>query len=396
MIASNLSDKNPDTEASGHPLKGGPASVAGHSTSAGEDNAAGMELASTTDSDLDSEQDLEALYEKKIYIIDGGQQPLRIDKWMQARIEYATRSKIQKGIDAGFLTVNGKAVKSNYKVRPGDEVVWLHYSNPEYSEIKPEPLPLDIVYEDDAVMVINKAPNMVVHPGVGNYTGTLLNGVAYHLLQQNPDINDETLPRFGLVHRIDKNTTGLIVLAKTAEAASHLAKQFFEHTVTRKYVAVVWGDVKEDEGTIDAHIARHERLRKMFTTYPDGDKGKHAITHYKILQRLNYVSVVECILETGRTHQIRVHMKSIGHTLFNDHEYGGDRILKGTIYTKYKQFVDNCFELCPRCALHAKTLGFVHPVTKERLFFDSPLPADMEGLIDKWTRYIQHKPLGDD
>lgn len=341
----------------------------------------------------EDDQEQEQLYEKKVYIIDAGQQPLRIDKWMQARIEYATRNKVQKGIEAGFLTVNGKNVKSNYKVRPGDEVIWLHYNNPEYSEILPEPMDLDIVYEDDAVLVINKAPNMVVHPGVGNYTGTLLNGVAYHLQQQNPEISDETLPRFGLVHRIDKNTTGLIVLAKTAAAASHLAKQFFNHTVTRKYVAVVWGDLEEEQGTINAHIARHERFRKMFTTYPDGEKGKHAITHYKVLQRLNYVSVVECVLETGRTHQIRVHMKSIGHTLFNDYEYGGDRILKGTIYTKYKQFVDNCFSICPRCALHAKTLGFVHPVTGQQLFFDSPLPEDMSQLIDKWTRYIQHRPL---
>ena len=386
MITSNLSDKQRSQQSA--PPKN---AVPGQHAQQQADNT---DLDSASDAETDQEQ--EALYEKKVYVIDGGQQPLRIDKWMQARIEYATRNKIQKGIDAGFLTVNGKQVKSNYKVRPGDEIVWLHYTNPEYSEIKPEPLPLDIVYEDDTVMVINKAPNMVVHPGVGNYTGTLLNGVAYHLLAQNPDISDETLPRFGLVHRIDKNTTGLIVLAKTAEAASHLAKQFFEHTVTRKYLAVVWGDVKEDEGTINAHIARHERFRKMFTTYPDGDKGKHAITHYKVLQRLNYVSVVECILETGRTHQIRVHMKSIGHTLFNDHEYGGDRILKGTVYTKYKQFVDNCFSICPRCALHAKTLGFVHPKTGERLFFDSPLPEDISGLIDKWTRYIQHRPLEDE
>lgn len=341
----------------------------------------------------DEQMDGEALYERKTYMIDAGQQPLRIDKWMQARIENATRNKIQKGIDAGFLTVNDQKVKCNYKVRPGDEVVWLSYTNPEYSEIKPEQMDLDIVYEDDAVMVINKTPDLVVHPGVGHYTGTLLNGVAYHFLQQNPALNDEDLPRFGLVHRIDKNTTGLIVLAKTAEAASHLAGQFFHHTVTRKYIAIVWGDMKEDEATINVNIARHERFRKMFTTYPEGDKGKHAITHYKVEQRLNYVTVVECTLETGRTHQIRVHMKSIGHTLFNDAEYGGDRILKGTIYTKYKQFVDNCFDICPRCALHAKTLGFDHPVTGERMFFDSELPADMANVIDKWTKYVQHKPL---
>ncbi|ANI90371.1 RNA pseudouridine synthase [Arachidicoccus ginsenosidimutans] len=343
--------------------------------------------------DLLQEENAEELYEKKTFIIDKGQEPLRIDKWMHARIENATRNKIQKGIDAGFLTVNGRAVKSNYRVKPDDKIVWITLINPEFSEIVPENIPLDFVYEDDAVMVINKPPNMVVHPGVGNYTGTLLNGVAYHLQQQNPDLNEEDLPRFGLVHRIDKNTTGLIVLAKTGEAASNLAKQFFNHTVTRKYIAVVWGNVEEDEGTIIGNIGRHERFRKMFTVYPEGDKGKHAVTHYKVLERLNYVTVVECVLETGRTHQIRVHMKSIGHTLFNDWEYGGDKILKGTVYTKYKQFVDNCFEVCPRCALHAKTLGFDHPVTDERMFFDSPLPNDMQQLIEKWERYIQFKPL---
>lgn len=342
-----------------------------------------------------SAEQSEELYERNTYHIDGGQQPLRIDKWMQARIENATRNRIQKGIDAGFLTVNGKNVKSNYKVRPGDEIVWLSYSNPDYTDIQPEKMDLDIIYEDDAVMVINKSDNLVVHPGVGHYNGTLLNGVAYHLLQQDPSLNEEDLPRFGLVHRIDKNTTGLIVVAKTASAASNLASQFFHHTVTRKYQAVVWGDMEEPEGTINVHIARHERYRKVFATYPEGDKGKHAITHYKVLQRLNYVTLVECILETGRTHQIRVHMKSIGHTLFNDHEYGGDRILKGTIFTKYKQFVENCFGVCPRCALHARTLGFDHPVTGERMFFDCPLPADMTALLDKWTKYIQHRPWDD-
>lgn len=329
----------------------------------------------------------EQLYERKSYVIDKGQEPVRIDKWMQAKIENATRNKIQKGIEAGFLMVNGKPTKNNYKIKPGDELVWMFPINPEYSEIVPENIPLSIVYEDEAVMVINKPPNMVVHPGVGNYSGTLLNGVAYHLLRQNPNLNEEDLPRFGLVHRIDKNTTGLLVLAKTASAASHLAKQFFQHTVTRKYLAVVWGDIMEKEGTIDINIARHERFRKMFTTYPDGEKGKHAVTHYSVIQRLHYVTVVECVLETGRTHQIRVHMKSIGHTLFNDWEYGGDKILKGTVYAKYKQFVENCFEICPRCALHAKTLGFTHPVSGERMFFNSDLPDDMRLLIEKWGKY---------
>ncbi len=343
--------------------------------------------------DIEIEQQGDDVYERRTYIIDKGQEPIRIDKWLQVRIEGATRNKLQKAIDDGFVTVNGKNIKSNYKVKPADEILVLTYVNPEYSELKAENIPLNIVYEDADVLIINKVPNMVVHPGVGNHSGTLLNGVAYHLLQQNPNINEEELPRYGLVHRIDKNTTGLIILAKNGEAASHLAKQFFNHTVSRKYVALVWGDVKEETGTIEVNIARHEQFRKTFTTYPDGDKGKHAITHYSVLEKMNYVTLVECVLETGRTHQIRVHMKSIGHTLFNDWEYGGDRILKGTIYTKYKQFVDNCFTICPRCALHAKTLGFVHPRTNETMFFEAPLPDDMTNVIDKWKRYVGNVPL---
>ena len=341
--------------------------------------------------DILSEDTTEELYERKAYTIDRGQEPVRIDKWLQSRLENATRNKIQKAIEAGFLTVNGKTVKNNYKIKPGDELLLMSLLNPEHTEVKPEPIALNIVYEDDALMVLNKPKNMVVHPGVGNYTGTLLNGVAWHLLQQNPSLEEDSLPRYGLVHRIDKNTTGLIVLAKTAEAAAHLSKQFFHHTVSRKYVALVWGDIEQDEGTITGHIARHQRFRKMFDVYPEGDHGKHAITHYRVLERMNYVTLVECVLETGRTHQIRVHMKHIGHTLFNDWEYGGDKILKGTIFTKYKQFVDNCFELCPRCALHAKTLGFQHPVTKAQMLFESALPDDMEQVIGKWRGYIKTK-----
>jgi len=333
------------------------------------------------------EEQNESIYEKLVFNIDKGQEPTRIDKWLQSHIEGITRNKIQNGIEGGFLTVNGKVVKSNYKTRPGDEVVYMSYINPDYTELKPEAMDLNIVYEDEAVMVINKPANMVVHPGIGNYTGTLLNGVAHHLLSKNPTLNEDVLPRFGLVHRIDKNTTGLIVLAKTPEAASHLAKQFFNHTVERKYMALVWGNVTTEEGTIEAHIARHKQNRKMFDAYPEGEIGKHAITHYKLLESYNYVSLVSCILETGRTHQIRVHMKHIGHTLFNDWEYGGDKILKGTIYTKYKQFVDNCFEICPRCALHAATLGFIHPITNEKIVFESELPSDMQGVIEKWKNY---------
>src|SRR5215471_15185297 len=328
------------------------------------------------------------LYERKSFKVDAGQEPLRIDKWVQQRIENASRNKVQQAIEAGFLTVNGKVVKNNYKTRPGDIVLLMSLINPEYTEIKPENIPLNIVFEDEEVMVLNKQPNMVVHPGIGNYTGTLLNGIAYHLLKQNPDLTEEDLPRYGLVHRIDKNTTGLIVIAKTAEAAAHLAKQFFNHTVSRKYIALVWGSIEKDEGTIIAHVGRHQRHRKMFDAYPEGESGKHATTHYKVIERFNYVTLVECRLETGRTHQIRVHMKHIGHTLFNDAEYGGDKILKGTIYTKYKHFVENCFEVCPRIALHAATLGFIHPATGQELFFEAALPTDMSLLIEKWRNFV--------
>ncbi|WP_026752203.1 RluA family pseudouridine synthase [Sediminibacterium sp. C3] len=339
------------------------------------------------DTELISEEQSDALYERKVFMVDKGQEPYRIDKWVQMHMEGSTRNKVQQGIEAGFLTVNGKTVKSNYKIKPGDEIVLMSLVNPEHTVLKEEPIPLNIVYEDEVLMVINKPANMVVHPGVGNFSGTLLNGVAYYLRQQNPTISEDSLPRFGLVHRIDKNTTGLIVLAKTGEAAANLAKQFFNHTVKRKYTALVWGNMESEEGTINAHIARHKQHRKMFDAYPDGETGKHAITHYKVLERFNYVTLVECHLETGRTHQIRVHMKHIGHTLFNDFEYGGDKILKGTIYARYKQFVDNCFDLCPRCALHATTLGFVHPVTGKEIFFESEIPQDMKQVIEKWRSY---------
>lgn len=341
---------------------------------------------------LGNELSTEELYERRTFTIDKGQEPLRIDKWLQIRTEGNTRNKIQQAIDNGFVTVNGKKVKSNYKVKPFDEILIISVINPEYTELKSEYIPLNIVFEDDDVLVINKPANMVVHPGVGNYSGTLLNGVVYHLLQQNPELNEDELPRFGMVHRIDKNTTGLIVLAKNGNAAAHLTKQFFNHTVQRKYTALVWGDIENNEGTITGHIARHKQYRKMFDVYPEGEIGKHAITHYKVIEKMNYVTLVECVLETGRTHQIRVHMKYIGHTLFNDWEYGGDKILKGTIYTKYKQFVENCFKVCPRCALHAKTFGFIHPTTGKELFFEAPLPDDMQNVIDKWRNYINHIP----
>ncbi len=324
-------------------------------------------------------------------IVDKGQELTRIDKFVQARIVGATRSKVQYAIEQELVLVNDKPIKNNYKVRPLDHIVAYQYKVEGSEIIIPQPIPLDIVYEDEDVLLLNKTPNMVVHPGSGNPNGTLINGVAYYLMQQ-PDADPE-IPRMGLVHRIDKDTSGLILFAKTTKAMVHLAAQFKAHTVKRKYIALVWGDVLENSGTINCHIDRHERNRMQFDTYPDGSKGKHAITHYNVIQRFGYVTLIECILETGRTHQIRVHMKHIGHTLFNDVRYAGNRVLKGTIYTKYKQFVENTFALCPRQALHAQTLGFVHPTTGKQMDFTSNLPADMEAAITKWNNYSKVKNL---
>jgi 23S rRNA pseudouridine1911/1915/1917 synthase len=331
------------------------------------------------------------LYERFIIKTDKGQEPLRIDKFLMNRIERATRNKIQQAINAGLVTVNKKPVKQNYKVKALDEIIVFSDMSPEDTDVVPEKIDLNIQYEDDDVMVINKPPGMVVHPGSGNYSGTLLNGVAWYLQEKNPSISEESLPRFGLVHRIDKNTSGLLVLAKNDKAMSHLARQFFDHTVNRQYVALVWGDLKKDYGTIIAHVGRNLRYRKLFEAYPEGDHGKEAITHYKVLERFNYVTLVECVLETGRTHQIRVHMKYIGHPLFNDEFYGGDKIVKGTVFAKYRQFVDNCFAICPRQALHARTLGFVHPTTKKEMFFVAELPDDIKEVIEKWKNYAQKK-----
>lgn len=334
----------------------------------------------------------EALYERKSVTVPAGQEAMRIDKWMQLQLQKISRNKIQHAIEDGFLTVNGEKVKSNYKIKPGDTILLLSYTPGGSEIIEPENIPLRIVYEDADVLVLNKPAGMVVHPGVGNFTGTLLNGIAGYFLEQNPDLNEDVLPRYGLVHRIDKNTTGLLVVAKKGDAAAHLARQFFNHTIQRHYLAVTWGDFKEPSGTITTKIARHPRFRKMFDAFPpDEDTGKLAITHYQVLEQFNYVSLVQCTLETGRTHQIRVHMKHIGHTLFNDAEYGGDKILKGTVHARYKQFVENCFALCPRCALHARTLGFIHPRTGEAMFFEAPLPEDMQALIEKWRHYSQPK-----
>ncbi|HZI00102.1 MAG TPA: RluA family pseudouridine synthase [Flavisolibacter sp.] len=331
------------------------------------------------------------LYERFQFTIDKGQEPYRIDKFLMNRIEGATRNKLQQAINSGMVLVNGKEIKQNYKIRPFDNIIVYSDMSPESTDVLPEKMDLNIVFEDEDLMVINKPAGMVVHPGSGNYSGTLLNGVAYYLQQKNPDISESTLPRFGLVHRIDKNTSGLLVLAKHDKAMRHLAKQFFDHTVKRCYMALVWGDVEQDSGTIIAHVGRHQRLRKLFEAYPEGEHGKEAITHYTVLERFNYVTLVQCILETGRTHQIRVHMKHLGHPLFNDDFYGGDRIVKGTVYTKYKQFVENCFAICSRQALHAKTLGFTHPTTGEELYFESDLADDISAVIEKWRKYVVPK-----
>ncbi len=336
-------------------------------------------------------QESEELYEKLVLEIDKGQEPLRIDKFLMNRVEGATRNKIQQAIENEMVLVNDKPVKSNYKIKAFDKIVVFDNKNPETTDIVPENIPLNINYEDDDILIIDKPVGMVVHPGSGNYSGTLVNGIAYYLQQKNPVIEEVPLSRLGLVHRIDKNTSGILVIAKSPKAMNDLAKQFFDHTVHRRYIALVWGDFEEDEGTITGHVGRHQRFRKLFTTYPEGDHGKEAITHYKVLERFNYVTLIECRLETGRTHQIRVHMQHIGHPLFNDDFYGGDKIVKGTIFSKYKQFVDNCFALCQRQALHAKELGFIHPVTKAKMHFESEIPEDMQAVIAKWRKYSENK-----
>jgi len=323
------------------------------------------------------------LFEHFRFEVPKGQLLLRIDKFLMNLIPNATRNKIQQAATNGDIYVNDAPVKSNYKVKPLDVVRILLAHPPFENRVDPENIPLDIVYEDAALLLINKPPGLVVHPGHGNYTGTLVNALAYHF--ENLPMNSSERP--GLVHRIDKDTSGLLVIAKTEAAMTHLAKQFEAKTSEREYVAMVWGNVKEDEGTIEGNIARHVKDRMQMAVFADPEIGKPAITHYKVLERFGYVTLISCVLETGRTHQIRVHMKHIGHPLFNDARYGGDLILKGTTFTKYKQFIDNCFKILPRQALHAKTLGFVHPVTGEMMRFDTELPDDMKELIEKWRGY---------
>ena len=323
------------------------------------------------------------LYEHHRFEASKGQSALRVDKFLMNMIENTTRNKIQQAAENGSILVNDVAVKSNYKVKAGD-VVRLVLAHPTYEQLlTPENIPLDIVYEDDQLLVINKPAGMVVHPGHGNYSGTLVNALAYHF--ENLPMNSSERP--GLVHRIDKDTTGLLVVAKTEHAMAYLTKRFAEKTSEREYVALVWGNIEEDEGTVEGNIGRHDTNRMRMAVHESDEKGKHAVTHYKVLERFGYVTLVSCQLETGRTHQIRVHMKHIGHTLFNDERYGGDSILKGTTFTKYKQFVDNCFKVLPRQALHAKTLGFEHPITKEFLRFDTPIPQDLQECIEKWRVY---------
>jgi 23S rRNA pseudouridine1911/1915/1917 synthase len=348
---------------------------------------------------IEEQEDDQELYEHYKVTADKGQGLLRIDKFLMSRVENATRSKIQQAAENGNVLVNGKAVKSNYKVKPFDVITVVFAHPPREIELIPQNIPIDIVYEDDDLIIVNKQPGMVVHPGYGNYKGTLVNALVYHF-QQLPvsksgatlNISDQSrqqaLLRPGLVHRLDKNTSGIMVVAKSEIAMMKLAKDFFDRNLDRKYNALVWGDFKEEEGTVTGNIGRHLKDRKLMDVFPpDSEFGKHAVTHYKVLERFGYVTLIECKLETGRTHQIRAHMQHIGHSLFNDDTYGGDRILKGTTFAKYKQFVDNCFTLLPRQALHAKSLGFNHPVTGKYIHFDSELPADMQAVIEKWRGY---------
>ncbi len=333
-----------------------------------------------------SEFDNDDLYEHYRFVASEGQVPLRVDKFLMNFIENATRNKIQQAAKAGNILVNDAIVKQNYKVKPKDVVRVVLSHPPHENLLVAEEIPLDIVYEDNEVIVVNKPAGMVVHPGHGNYTGTLVNGLIHHI--ENLPTNSNERP--GLVHRIDKDTSGLLVIAKTEFSMAHLSLKFFDSTTERLYYALAWGNIEEDSGTIEGHIGRHFKNRLQMDVFPDGEHGKPAITHYKVIERFTYVTLVECKLETGRTHQIRAHFKHIGHTLFNDERYGGDQVLKGTTFTKYKQFVENCFKAMPRQGLHAKTLGFTHPKTGEFLQFNSEIPEDMQTCLQKWRGYSRH------
>jgi 23S rRNA pseudouridine1911/1915/1917 synthase len=334
--------------------------------------------------ELLNEGEEQDLFEHFRLVVDKGQSLLRIDKFLMNRMENATRNRIQNAADLGCILVNEKAVKSSYKVKPLDVISIVLPHPPRDTEIYPENIPLNIVFEDEEIVIINKTAGMVVHPGFNNYTGTLVHALAYHF-ENLPNLNGN-YARPGLVHRIDKDTSGLLVISKNEQAMTFLAKQFFDHSIHRKYVALVWGDIAEG-GTVSGYIGRSLKDRRVMDIYETEEKGKWSVTHYKVLERLNYVTLIECELETGRTHQIRAHMQHIGHPLFNDASYGGDKILKGTSFTKYKQFIDNCFSICPRQTLHAKSLGFLHPKTKQELYFETEMPSDMLQLLDKWHKY---------
>lgn len=338
-----------------------------------------------TDEPNENEEDL---YEHHHIIVDAGQELLRIDKFLMDRLPNVTRNKVQAGIKEGFVKVNGDEVKPNYKVHPGDEISVMLPEPPRDEELVPEDIPLDIVLEDEHLLVVNKPAGMVVHPAYQNWSGTLVNALAFHF-KNLPEMKGND-GRPGLVHRIDKDTSGLLVIAKTEQAMNGLAKQFFDHSIERTYYALVWGVPEEPNGTIDVNVGRSLKDRRITMAFPDGDFGKHAVTHYEVLEDLRYVSLVKCNLETGRTHQIRAHMRFVGHPLFNDATYGGSEVVKGTVFTKYKQFVQNCFKMLPRQALHAKTLGFIHPITKKQVFVDSELPEDFSSVLEKWKSYIDH------
>ena len=346
--------------------------------------------------DLELDEQQQELYEHHHIVVDRGQEMLRIDKYLQMRLQGVSRTKIQAATKAECVVVNGKPTKANYRVKPLDEISVLLPEPPHEFELLPEPMDIKIVYEDEDVMVVDKQPGLVVHPGVGNWSGTLVNGLLYYLQGKKTRGGEDAKPF--LVHRIDKDTSGLLLVAKNEEAQAFLAKQFFEHTIERKYNALVWGDFDEDNGTIIGNIGRSPKDRKVMCVYPheegvpeEEQKGKHAVTHWKVIERFGYVTLVECVLETGRTHQIRAHMKHIGHPLFNDASYGGDEIVKGTTFTRYRQFVENCFDVLPRQALHALVLGFVHPSSREKMHFESALPADMTQCIDRWRKYSESR-----
>jgi 23S rRNA pseudouridine1911/1915/1917 synthase len=333
--------------------------------------------------------DEEDLYEHHRFEVDRGQSLLRVDKYLMHKLQNATRSRIQSAIESSSVRVNGQAVKPSYRVKPLDLItVALAHPPRETTEVVPENIPLNVIFEDDELLVVNKPAGLVVHPAHGHWSGTLVNGLVFHL--QNLPTHRNGAIRPGLVHRIDKDTSGLLVIAKTEFAMAHLARQFFDHSIERTYLALVWGELDPPSGTITGHVGRSTRDRRVMDVYPHGDHGKHAVTHYQTLKPLRYVSLVRCNLETGRTHQIRVHLKHLGHPLFNDGDYGGDRIARGAVFTKYKQFVENCFALCPRQALHAKSLGFQHPRTNQWMQFDSDLPADMAAVIERWEGYVNH------